>query len=48
MKKVLIGLAIAGMIPMSAPIAIALAPTANADPLSKPLRRGCRWRNEFM
>jgi hypothetical protein len=29
-------------------IVIAVAPTANADPLSKPLRRGCRWRNEFI
>jgi hypothetical protein len=29
-------------------IAIAVAPTANADRLSKPLRRGCRWRNEFV
>jgi hypothetical protein len=29
-------------------IAIAVAPAANADSSSKPLRRGCRWRSEFV
>jgi hypothetical protein len=29
-------------------IAIAVALTANADTSSKSLRRGCRWRNEFV